>query len=414
MIKIPTGDKNILHRLYQKFSVNGFTLYLVGGALRDIIMEKTPHDYDLATDATPAQMLKIFPRALKTGIKHGTLTIREGGILFETTTMRQDGTYSDGRHPNKITFGHDIEGDLSRRDFTMNAIALDLKNYKIIDPFNGLGAIKSRVIRAVGDPKKRFLEDGLRPIRALRFMVQLGFTLDDATKSAIYDNDVIEKIQRVSKERFRDELFKILSSANPTNAIQLLVSANIMGIFLDTKISETDIKRMQLIDMADPLIRLAALLYGDENPYNTCHTLKMANADSKLIAKLISDTKSIDKWEAFSDNVISDNAVRKFLSMTGVSDYDKTITLWHAVRGVNNTFSAVFFNKLQESCKEQIAKGYCLSIADLAINGDDLKQLGLNGRDIGGALEKLLDVVLKYPTFNTKEKLLGLLAPNSV
>lgn len=407
MLNISNGDKITLEKVSKKFIDAGFQIYLVGGALRDIIMKKAPHDYDLATDATPSQMLKIFPHALKTGIKHGTLTIRMAGHSFETTTMRQDGVYSDGRHPDSITYGCDIYEDLARRDFTMNAIAMDLKNGGLVDPFNGVDAIKNKMICAVGDPKKRFCEDGLRPIRALRFMVQLGFKLDESTKNMIYDSDVKEKIKLVSVERFHDEFIKILSSNSPVGALKLLVDSKILLIFLNTQINVLDIKRVQLIKSTNPIIKLAALLYDTKNPTGLCKALKMSNADTSLVSKIIRDTIAINDLIDLNNNDISEITIREFIAMAGLKNCEDVITLWQAVKNASGYDNLVFFDKLRESCKIEIKNGGCFSISQLAINGNDLKIIGLKGEEIGNTLKKLLDAVIKDPTLNTKEKLLS-------
>ena len=207
-IKIPT----VLSKMNNIFEENGFKAYLVGGAVRDTLMKKDASDWDIATNATPEQVISIFRKVIPTGITHGTVTVHFMGEQIEVTTFRLEEGYSDGRHPDKIAFASDIEEDLSRRDFTMNAIAVSLKDGSIVDPFDGKNDIKNKIIRSVGDALERFNEDGLRPIRAIRFASQLGFDIEKNTLQAISNKKILEKTASISIERFRDELIKLLKS----------------------------------------------------------------------------------------------------------------------------------------------------------------------------------------------------------
>lgn len=423
MILIPKKDKDALNILLQKFLENGFQIFLVGGALRDLLMEKTPHDYDLTTDATPQDMLKIFPRALKTGIKHGTLTIRVKGKSFEVTTMRLEGTYTDGRHPDSITFGHDINEDLGRRDFSINAIAMNLIDKKIIDPFNGTAAIKNKMIKAVGNAKKRFLEDGLRPVRALRFMVQLDFSLDEETKNAIFNPVVRDKIKAVSAERFHDELIKILSTRDPLPALKVLKEAKIYEIFFPAQIEDKDLSITEGVKAyASPLLNLSALLFEKEDIEKYCRAIKMSCDGTKYIKKIIDCVKCASKWEEFDKKVIRPQVVRKFLSLTGEKDYSNAIALWEAVefannkdcnKSINKNIGDNFFDTLRAMCKSECENGNCFSIARLAVNGNDLIKIGIRGKDIGATLKRLLDAIIADPALNKKERLLDLLKNES-
>ncbi|MCR5400089.1 MAG: HD domain-containing protein, partial [Treponema sp.] len=227
-IKIP----EILKEFNSVFEKNGFKAYLVGGAVRDTIMKKSVHDWDITSDAKPEEIQKIFKKVIPTGIQHGTVTVLYKGNEIEVTTFRTDGTYSDGRHPDSVSFTGDLTEDLSRRDFTMNAIAASLKDGKIIDPFNGQKDIKKKIIRTVGNPKERFLEDGLRPVRAIRFSSKLNFCIEKNTYSAIFQDNILKKVSSVSLERFRDEFEKILSSKNPSIALKQMEESGILNIFI--------------------------------------------------------------------------------------------------------------------------------------------------------------------------------------
>jgi tRNA nucleotidyltransferase/poly(A) polymerase len=191
-----------LKKLYAIFSGHGFEAYLVGGAVRDSFLGKTASDYDIATNASPRQVMRLFPRVIPTGIAHGTVTVLFMASRFEVTTFRKESAYTDGRHPDAVLFDGTIEDDLSRRDFTMNAVAVNLKDGTVVDPFDGRADIKKKIIRTVGSPFERFTEDGLRPIRAIRFSACLGFEIDVPTLESIpltYNN-----IKSISIERFRD------------------------------------------------------------------------------------------------------------------------------------------------------------------------------------------------------------------
>lgn len=227
-IKIPTE----LQKMNSLFEVAGFEAYLVGGAVRDEFMGKGAHDWDVATNAKPEEVIKIFHRVIPTGIKHGTVTVHFMKQAIEVTTFRTESDYSDGRHPDKVEYAGHIEEDLSRRDFTMNAMAASLKDGRIVDPYGGAEDIQKKTIRAVGKPVERFMEDGLRPVRAVRFASQLGFKIEENTWAAILREDILKKSAGISLERFRDEFCKILLSPVPSVGLKLLEESGLLKIFV--------------------------------------------------------------------------------------------------------------------------------------------------------------------------------------
>ena len=227
-VKIPCE----LQKMNSLFEAAGFEAYLVGGAVRDEIMGKGAHDWDVATNARPEDVMKIFRRVIPTGIKHGTVTVHFMKKAIEVTTFRTESDYSDGRHPDKVEYAGHIEEDLSRRDFTMNAMAASLADGHIVDPYGGADDIKARVIRAVGVPHERFMEDGLRPVRAVRFASQLGFKIEENTWAAILREDILKKAAGISLERFRDEFCKILLSSVPSVGLKLLEESGLLKIFV--------------------------------------------------------------------------------------------------------------------------------------------------------------------------------------
>ncbi|HTX74093.1 MAG TPA: polynucleotide adenylyltransferase, partial [Rectinemataceae bacterium] len=205
----------------------GKSCYLVGGAVRDQLLGRPTSDFDLATDARPEEVMRVFRRVVPTGIRHGTVTVHYKGLELEVTTFRTEAGYADGRHPDKVEFASSIEADLSRRDFTINAIAYDLLTRRLVDPHEGREDLGRRLIRAVGDPLERFGEDGLRPLRALRFAAQLGFRVEAATLAAIRPS--IGRFRMVSPERVRDELSKMLLSPRPSIGLRLLEETGLLG-----------------------------------------------------------------------------------------------------------------------------------------------------------------------------------------
>ena len=212
------------------FEENGYEAFLVGGAVRDLLRGKPAADWDVTTNATPEEVMRIFKRVIPTGIAHGTVTVHFMQEEIEVTTYRLEKDYSDGRHPDKVTYAADIEEDLSRRDFTMNAIAASLKDGSLVDPFGGRNDIEKHIIRTVGDADQRFQEDGLRPIRAIRFAAQTGFDITPETFAAI--PRARSTTAKISIERFRDEFVKLISSNAPSKGMRLMEETGILGQFL--------------------------------------------------------------------------------------------------------------------------------------------------------------------------------------
>jgi len=224
----------ILKEIASIFTNNGKEIYLVGGAVRDMLLGKKIHDWDLTTNALPEEVTEIIRRAggkvIPTGIKHGTVTVLYKNQSAEITTFRTESDYIDGRRPDKVSYAASIEEDLSRRDFTMNAIALRLPAGEIVDPFGGEKDIKAKIIRCVGNPLERFNEDGLRPMRAVRFASQLGFKIEKNTLDVI--PGTLEICAKVSWERVRDEVDKILGSNKPSLGFHLMEKTGLLNLFI--------------------------------------------------------------------------------------------------------------------------------------------------------------------------------------
>jgi tRNA nucleotidyltransferase (CCA-adding enzyme) len=216
----------VLTRLKER----GFEAYLVGGCVRDMVRGAAPKDFDLATSARPEEVQQAFPKTLPTGIQHGTVTVLSRGTPVEVTTFRSEGAYLDARRPSSVTFHTEITADLSRRDFTINAMALDPTDGRIVDPFGGRADLEARIIRCVGTPEARFGEDGLRALRAVRFAAVLGFALDEATEAAI--PATLPSFRKIAQERIREEFTRLLLSARPREGLELLRRTGLLGAFV--------------------------------------------------------------------------------------------------------------------------------------------------------------------------------------
>lgn len=447
-IKIPTE----LIKVNKIFNDNGFKAYLVGGAVRDYLRDRESHDWDIATNATPEQVMKIFRKVIPTGIAHGTVTIHIFGREIETTTFRTDSDYSDGRHPDKVTYAATIEEDLSRRDFTMNAIAADLGTGELVDPFHGEEDIRKGIIRTVGSARERFLEDGLRPVRAVRFAGQLGFSIEENTFSAISEGDILEKTSGISVERFRDEFCKMLSCDKPSICLRLLESTGIMDIFIPEftpcrNCMQQDERGFHEFDVADHIfyatdgapkdnliIRLAAFYHDIGKPearkteiVNGAEHIHFHNHESISAEKAL---KSMTRLKFSNDeirnvchlvkehmfhyeSVWSDAAVRRFIIRVGTDNFDNLILLRLSdIYGMHNVPADPLSPswKLIEELEERIHKitsaNNALSLKDLAVNGKDLIGLGIPaGKHMGAILEELFETVIDSPDMNEKEKL---------
>ena len=364
----------------------GFRAYAVGGCVRDSIMGRNPSDWDMTTDASPEKMMEIFYsegiRTIPTGLKHGTVTVLLDGETFELTTFRIDGGYTDSRHPDAVTFTRNLSDDLCRRDFTVNAMAADplaVGNEGEITDLYGGYEDKNGVIRAVGEPERRFNEDALRILRAVRFAAVLGFEIDDETKLAA--KTCRDGLSRVSVERKKVEIEKMLISSGADRGIALLFELGLEGyIHSDISMPERSLSELP----ARFEVRMAAL-FGDVNCPDLSG-LKLSRVESTGINVLC------DK-SAFCGELSEKNA-RRLLAKYG--DLCEDAVILHGSR------------ELLELVKEQRAKNPCLRIADLAISGGELKELGFEPRRIGEIMGYLLDLVIDEPRLNDKNTLVSI------
>ena len=451
-IKIPV----ILQKMNNIFEKNGFKAYLVGGAVRDMFMNKEASDWDVATDATPEQVISAFKKVIPTGIAHGTVTVHFMGEEIEVTTFRIEQGYSDGRHPDKVSYASDIEEDLSRRDFTMNAIAVSLKDGSIVDPFNGKADIKNKVIRSVGNPLERFNEDGLRPIRAIRFASQLGFEIETNTLQAISNENVLQKTSTISIERFRDELVKLLKSPKPSVGLKLLESTNIMKLFLPELLEgrnciQNDVRGYHVFDVLDhnfyscdgaPVhkvnVRLAALLHDIGKPaskvvrvtdageiYNFfSHEKYSETIARKLLTKLRFSNNEINNVCHLIENHMfhyeeswSDAAIRRFVVRVKPENIEDLIDLrladmygkYNMPIQIKESNACDLLIQLQDRIKKIQEENSAFTLKSLAVSGKDLMEIGIpSGKLIGKILDSLLETVLDDPKQNSKDVLLNI------
>lgn len=437
------------------FRKNGFKAYLVGGAVRDMILGKKGHDYDLATNATPKQVMGIFKKVIPTGIAHGTVTIHIFGMQIETTTFRTEADYTDGRHPDSIKFATTIEEDLSRRDFTMNAIAADLESGELTDPFDGQKDIRNKIIRTVGEPQERFAEDGLRPVRAVRFSGQLGFSIEEKTLAALSEPEVLKKTASISVERFRDEFCKMLLCERPSDSLKLLEKTGILNIFIPEfaicrNCSQKDSRGFHEFDVADHIlyacdgaqkgnleVKLAAFYHDIGKP--ECRTTEIVDGEervhfhgheTKSAQKALASMTALKFPNETIKNVVhlvqehmfyyehswSDAAVRRFIIRVKPENIENLFSLRLAdIYGMHRTplkEGSPAWNILLEFRKRiesVLEKKSALGIKDLAVNGRDLIQEGIpSGKAMGMILNELFETVTESPAMNEKEKLLAL------
>lgn len=428
-------------KILKKFDTAGFEIYVVGGAVRDFLMGKSVYDWDFTTNAKPKQILKLIPDGFYDNV-FGTVGIKYEDFEkpFEITTFRTEGTYSDNRRPDKVTWGKTLKEDLQRRDFTINAIALD-QNKKIIDPFDGQGDLNKKIIRAVGDSNERFLEDALRMMRAIRIASELNFSIEESTLTAISNNSSL--INKIAKERVKTELFKILSSPHPYEGMLLFKNSNLLDEILPELvkcfgIEQKSPQRHHIYDVGthllnslkecksdNPVVRFAALLHDIGKPQTfkkldsgviTFYNHEIVSTKiAKNIAKRLKLSKkenekliTLVRFHQFTvDEKQTDASIRRFIRKVGLEHIEDMLDLRAADRlggGASETSwrTEEFKKRIIEVQKEPFA------ISDLKIGGKEvMKELKLSpGPKVGEILKKLFDKVVENQLPNEKKVLL--------
>ena len=421
--KVPENVRNIGKILEE----NGFECYVVGGAVRDFVFGNLPHDWDLATNATPDQVSSMFT-AIPTGIEHGTVTV-DG---CEITTYRCDGVYSDGRRPDYISFAGTIEEDLSRRDLTINAMAMDL-NGRIVDPYDGIGDLRKGIIKCVGNPNERFSEDALRMLRTIRFSSKLDFNIHEETFDAIKNN--ADRISNISVERIRDEYSKLLLTDNPSKGFRFAHQTGLLAKTIPEfdkcfdceqnnkyhfeNVGEHSLSVLDGIKSKDVNLRWAALLHDVGKPDakifkedgtdsflshaeksveivdDVCDRLRFSNRDKLDIRKLVCD---------HGTSFVRDKKIRHFAGARGKIYVNRLHELQiadaksHAPEYANDLVSEK--DKFHDKCVGFLEDGSAIKESQLKINGNELMELGIQGKNIRDFRDFMYDMVLAQPELN--------------
>ena len=371
---------------------HGYPAYLVGGCVRDMLLEHRPHDWDICTGALPEQVMALFPGSRPTGLAHGTVTVVIGSRQVEVTTFRTEGSYADHRHPDRVAFVTELTEDLSRRDFTMNAIALAADGL-LADPFGGVEDIREKRIRCVGEPALRFEEDALRMLRALRFSAKLGFTIEINTLLAIQEKAPLAAT--LAAERVREELEKLLLTDAPETVYPLMEMGLLDAYLLDRPLFSPLFRKLRRLPRK-ALYRWAGL---------TVLLCRLGCIDSAedFLRSLRLDSRSIRCCTA------AEQLLRQPLPTTPLA-WKKALHAWE-VPGVSCAAAvcdALYGGQSLKELRAVLRSGECFSLKHLAVSGDDLLALGLRGRALGEMLNFLLDYVMEFPENNRRELLLSL------
>ena len=389
-IKPPRYVRQVLVTLQGR----GYPAFLVGGCVRDMLLGVRPQDWDICTGALPEQILELFPGSRPTGIQHGTVTVVVESHAVEVTTFRAEGSYADHRHPDMVRFVGDLTADLSRRDFTMNAIALS-PDGMLADPFGGAEDIRRKLIRCVGEPEKRFEEDALRMFRALRFSARLGFTVDLFTMEGIRAKANLASC--LAAERVRDELEKLLLTPSPETLFTLIELGLLSHMLMPGLPDPAMLQRLKRLP------RKAQIRWA-----GFCRVLLLAGcirSAEEFLTALRLDHSTV-RMAADACDILnapvpgSDVARKRILKRYGVDTVRCALACMDAFSGTQES----------RELRRILKSGECFSLRHLAVSGDDLLALGLRGRAVGEMLDFLLDYVMEYPDNNRRELLLALAA----
>ena len=381
---------NYILRILKTLERAGFQTYLVGGCVRDMCIRATPDDWDVATSATPEQTMSLFPRTVPTGIAYGTVTVMCEEGQAEVTTFRTEGEYEDYRRPKSVSFVKDITDDLSRRDFTVNAMAMDADG-NIVDPYGGLDDIKKGVLRCVGDPYRRFSEDALRMLRAVRFSAKLGYEIEEHGRSAIIQ--MAHEIENISEERIGVEIEKTIMSKSPEK-VSDAIDFGLMDRFLLTR------KHVDFLPLSKcgsslslrwaaftVLLKKTGLISSAGEFVSALKRGKRLGAECDTAARIYFHNRAWNRKE-----------IKRFLSLCGEDNMRLGFAVMKCIDGTDQS------KLLSDICES----GECWRVKDLAVSGKDMEILGFQGKAIGAELERLLLEVMESPERNKKDYLLKL------
>lgn len=438
MPELPEQVNTVLRRLREA----GYAAYAVGGCVRDRLMGAAPTDYDVATAALPEQVASMFAgdRAVGTGMKHGTVTVLLDAMPIEVTTFRVDGDYADARHPDAVAFTPSLAEDLARRDFTINAMAWSAES-GVIDPFGGQADLQSRLIRCVGDPDARFTEDALRILRALRFASVLGFAIEERTAAALRRNR--ERLKKISAERVASELCKLICGTDVRRI--LLDYTDVLGVVLPELLPMRGLDQRNVHHIYDvlehtavavervppePILRWAALLHDSGKP--ACFTLdengtghfyghpkesaRLADAALRRLKKDTETRERVVRLVQYHDTQIgpAEKPVKRALHQFGPETFFQLLALKRAdnlAQSPEYRDRQAYYDEVERLARDILERKDCFSLKDLAVRGGDLIAAGMApGKDLGAALQTLLNAVIDGKAENEKEALLAFLA----
>ena len=416
---------------------NGHEAYAVGGCVRDCILGKIPHDWDITTSALPEQVKALFDRTFDTGIEHGTVTVLLHGEGYEVTTYRVDGKYEDGRHPKEVTFTASLEEDLKRRDFTINAMAYN-DTRGLVDLFGGKEDLEAGIIRAVGNPTERFTEDALRMLRALRFSAQLGFDIEPDTVEAI--KKLAPTLEKISAERIQVEMVKLVTSDHP-DKLRDVYTTGLTKVFFpefDVMMECSQVNKHHIYSVGehtlvsmglianDKVLRLAMMLHDvakpvckteDENDQNHFkgHPVKGADMARVILRRLKFDNDTTDRvcnLVRYHDDrpEVTPRNIRRMIIRVGKDNFEDLLAVKRADALAQSMYhrdeKLKYIDDMEAAYKDILKNEDCLRIKDLHINGKDLINMGVpQGERIGGILGTLLDEVVDNPEFNNRDYL---------
>lgn len=437
-IKIPVEANELIHTLQS----HGHSAYVVGGCVRDSIMGRTPHDWDICTSATPDEMITIFKdyKLIETGLQHGTVTVVVNGCPFEITTYRIDGTYSDNRRPDSVAFTNDLIEDLKRRDFTINAMAYN-DNEGLIDPFHGLYDIEDKVIKCVGSPEDRFNEDALRILRAIRFSCQLDFSIHPSIGWCVGYTDIKSRLNNISIERVNSEFVKMIACKNFHDRLakhyslftQIIPTLScLVGFKQNNPYHEYDVfmhtyHALEKCESDDLIVRLAVFFHDFGKPH--CYQdgedkYRHFKGHGKVSADM---TNSIMKQLRFDNDTrekvvelvyyhdatfeVGKKYIKRWLNKIGEDQFRRLLEVRRAdIKGQKSMLEKPRITKVDniETLMNEVVKdNECFTLKDLAVNGNDLIGLGYRpGKRIGNILNELLQKVIDGESDNSKEELL--------
>ena len=433
-IQIPEKVNKIIHTLQE----HGYEAYAVGGCVRDSFLGREPMDWDITTSAMPEETKALFPHTFDTGIEHGTITVLLDHEGFEVTTYRVDGKYEDSRHPKEVIFVRNLQEDLLRRDFTINAMAYNEKE-GIVDIFGGMDDLRAGIIRCVGNAQARFSEDALRILRGIRFAAQLGFELEDETREGM--RLLAPTLRKISAERIQVELVKTLTSSRPDllrEAWKLGITKEFLPEFdLAMETTQETVHHMYTVGehilhtllevRPDRILRLTMLLHDIGKPY-----MKTMDADGVAHFKGHPEKSSELANEILHRLKFDNDTIRKVTKLVRYHDHRMPVTPAHVRRAIHEIGEDLFplylevrradvsaqsmyqreekvadIDGVEKLYHEIMERNECVSLKMLAVTGKDLIAAGMKpGKEIGQILEHFLDLVLEYPELNQKEELL--------